>query len=126
MRILEEEKANEVGGVFHCFVEDWPTATRALELGFMLSFSGVVTFKNATVVQDVAARVPLDRLLVETDAPYLSPMPYRGKRNEPSRVRTIAECVSKIRATSIEALAEASTANFFRLFEGARETVAPA
>ena len=120
--ILEEEKASEVGGVFHCFVEDWPTAIRILELGFSLSFSGVVTFKNATVVQDVVARVPLDRLLVETDSPYLPPVPYRGQRNEPGRVRTVAECIANIRRTSLEDVAEASTTNFFRLFKGAKES----
>lgn len=122
VRILEEEKANEIGGVFHCFVEDWQTARRVLELGFLLSFSGVVTFKNASVVQEVAARVPLDRLLVETDAPYLSPAPYRGQPNEPGRVRTVAAHIAKIRATSLEVVAEASTTNFFRLFKDAGES----
>ncbi|MGE5466674.1 MAG: TatD family hydrolase [Ignavibacteria bacterium] len=119
LRLLREEKADEVGGVFHCFTEDWEVARGALDLGFCISMSGIVTFKNARVLKDVAARVPLDRLLVETDAPYLAPVPYRGKINEPSFVRHVAEEVARLREISFDELARATTDNFFRLFSTA-------
>lgn len=118
--ILEEEGAGEAGGVMHCFVDDWETARRALDLGFYISFSGIVTFKSAAEVQDVARRVPAERLLVETDAPYLAPVPYRGKPNQPAYVRHVAEHVAGLRGTTPEAIAETTTENFFRLFHRAR------
>ncbi|MDP3511793.1 MAG: TatD family hydrolase [Sulfuritalea sp.] len=116
LRILEEEAAGEVGGVFHCFTENPAVAEAALALGFHISFSGIVTFKNALQIKEVATLVPLDRLLVETDAPYLAPVPYRGKLNHPALVRHVAEEVAKLRGIDVEELADATTNNFFRLF----------
>ena len=116
LRILEEEAAGEVGGVFHCFTENRAVAEAALALGFHISFSGIVTFKNALQIKEVATLVPLDRLLVETDAPYLAPVPYRGKLNHPALVRHVAEEVAKLRGIGVEELADATTSNFFRLF----------
>ena len=118
LRILEEEGAGEVGGVFHCFTETLAVAEAALRLGFHISFSGIVTFKNAWQIKEVAGIVPLDRILVETDAPYLAPVPHRGKLNHPALVRHVAEEVAKLRGVSLEALARATTDNFFRLFGG--------
>jgi TatD DNase family protein len=116
LRIIREENAGEAGGVFHCFTEDMETAKQALDLGFHISFSGIVTFKNATDLRKIAAQVPLDRILVETDSPYLAPVPYRGQRNEPAFVKHVAVTVAAARGISLEMLAEATTANFFRLF----------
>jgi TatD DNase family protein len=116
LRILEEEGAGEVGGVFHCFTEGRPVAEAALALGFYISISGIVTFKNAIKIKEVASFVPLDRLLVETDAPYLAPVPHRGKLNHPALVRHVAEEVARLRDISPSDLAEATTGNFFRLF----------
>ena len=122
LRILREERAEEVGGVFHCFTEDMDTARQALDLGFMISFSGIVTFKNAVVLKEVATAVPLDRLLVETDAPYLAPTPHRGKTNEPAFVRHVAEEIARLKGMPLEAIAEATTSNFFNLFNTAKQT----
>jgi len=116
LRILEEEGAGEVRGVFHCFTETWAIAERALDLGFHISISGIVTFKNAQQVKEVAASVPLDRLLVETDSPYLAPVPFRGKLNHPALVRHVAEEIARLRSLEVDQLAAATTANFFRLF----------
>jgi TatD DNase family protein len=116
LRLIEEEAAGAVGGVFHCFTEDLATAWRAVELGFHVSFSGIVTFKNATALKEVAAALPLERILVETDAPYLAPVPYRGKTNEPAYVRHVAEEVARLRGMSLADLAQATTENFCRLF----------
>lgn len=116
LRIIEEEGAGAIGGVFHCFTEDLDTARRAIELGFHVSFSGIVTFKNAAALKEAAAALPLDRLLVETDAPYLAPVPYRGKTNEPAYVRHVAEEIARLRGISLEAVAAATTENFCRLF----------
>jgi TatD DNase family protein len=116
LRVLEEENAGEIGGVLHCFTETWEVAQRALDIGFHLSMSGIVTFKNARIVKDVARRVPLDRLLLETDSPYLSPTPFRGKLNQPAYVKHVAEEVAVLRGMPVEALASATTENFFRLF----------
>lgn len=114
--ILREEGAAEVGGVLHCFTEDWDTARQALDLGFYISFSGIVTFKNAESLRDVARRVPSDRILVETDSPYLAPVPKRGRSNQPAYVRYVAECVAEVRGESFEDLARITTDNFYRLF----------
>lgn len=114
--ILREEDAAEVRGVMHCFTEDWETARQALDLGFYISFSGIVTFKNAESLRDVARRVPADRILVETDSPYLAPVPKRGKSNQPAYVRYVAECVAEVRGESFEDLARITTDNFYRLF----------
>lgn len=116
LRILGEEGAGEVGGVFHCFTETLSVAKAALALGFHISISGIVTFKNALQIKEVASLVPLDRLLVETDAPYLAPVPHRGKLNHPALVRHVAEEVARLKAISLDDLAVATTGNFFRLF----------
>lgn len=116
LQILAEEDAGEVGGVFHCFTETRAVAESALDLGFHISFSGIVTFKNAIQIKEVASIVPLDRILVETDAPYLAPVPHRGKLNHPALVRHVAEEVAKLRKMDIDDLAKATTDNFFRLF----------
>lgn len=124
LRLMEEEGAAEVGGIMHCFTESWEVAQQALAQGFHISLSGIVTFKNAHLVKEVAAKVPLDRLLVETDAPYLAPVPYRGKPNEPGYVKHVAEEIARIRGLSYEAVVAATTDNFFRLFPEARQKVA--
>ena len=116
MRILAEEGADEVGGVMHCFADDWRIASRAMELNFLISFSGIVTFKNAQELKDIARRVPLDYMLVETDAPYLAPVPYRGKQNQPAYVRHVAEHIAELRGVDYDTIAESTTANFKRLF----------
>ena len=100
----------------HCFTESWEVAEAAMDLGFHISLSGIVTFKNAVALKDVARRVPLDRLLIETDAPYLAPVPYRGKINQPAYVRHVAEEIARLRGVGLEAIATATSANFFRLF----------
>jgi TatD DNase family protein len=114
--ILKEEKAGEVGGVFHCFSGDAWLAKDALDLGFYLSFSGVITFQNATMLRDIAKTVPLDRILVETDSPYLAPVPHRGKRNEPAYVRHVAEKLAGLHGLSVKDVADATTQNAKRLF----------
>ncbi|AJX15819.1 TatD family hydrolase [Burkholderia ubonensis] len=120
LRIMAEERAAVPGGVMHCFTEPWPVAEQALAQGFHISLSGIVTFKSATDVQDVARRVPLDRLLIETDSPYLAPVPYRGKPNEPAYVSHVGRFIASERGIAVEALADATTQNFFRLFKIAR------
>jgi TatD DNase family protein len=119
IEILRSEGADECSGVMHCFTEDWPMAVAALDLGFYISFSGIVTFRNALDLQAVARRVPADRLLVETDSPYLSPVPMRGKRNEPAFVRYTAEFLARLRGEPAEVLSDQTTENFFRLFKKA-------
>jgi TatD DNase family protein len=114
--ILQEEHASEAGGVMHCFAEDWDVASKALDLGFYISFSGIVTFRNAGDLREVAKKVPADRLLVETDCPYLAPVPYRGKPNQPAWVRFVAEQIAELRGESLEELASTTTANFNTLF----------
>ena len=121
VKVLKEEGAGQVGGVFHCFTESTEVAQQALDLGFYISMSGIVTFKNALAVKEVARMVPLDRLLVETDSPYLAPVPFRGKRNEPAYVRHVAEEVARLRDMDYETLADATTRNFFDLFKQARQ-----
>ena len=125
LAIMREEGADQVGGVMHCFTETWEVAEAALALGFHISLSGIVTFKNALTVKDVARRVPLDRLLVETDSPYLAPVPYRGKINQPGYVKHVAEEVARLRGISVEDLAAATTDNFFRLFPYAKTRLKP-
>jgi len=116
LRIMREERAGDVGGVMHCFTESWEVAQGALDLGFHISFSGIVTFKNARALKDVAQRVPLDRMLIETDAPYLAPVPHRGQRNEPSYVPHVAHEIARLRALPVPQVAQATSDNFFRLF----------
>jgi TatD DNase family protein len=120
LRILEEEGAGEVGGVIHCFSEDRPFAARALDLGFDLSFSGIVTFKSAKAVQEVAAWAPADRILVETDSPYLAPIPLRGKTNEPSYVVHTVRRVAELRGVTVDELCRLTTANAERRFQLSR------
>lgn len=120
IRLMREERASEAGGVMHCFTETREVAEQALDLGFYISFSGIVSFKNAEALRDVARFVPADRLLVETDSPYLAPMPFRGKTNQPAYVRHVAQAVADARGESLAAVAEATTRNFFRLFKDAR------
>jgi TatD DNase family protein len=114
--ILREEGAAKVCGVMHCFTEDWETARQALDLGFYISFSGIVTFRNAESLREVARQVPADRILVETDSPYLAPVPKRGKTNQPAYVRYVAECVAEVRGEAFDELARRTTENYFRLF----------
>lgn len=114
IRLLKEEGAET--GVFHCFTEDWDTARAALDLGFYISISGIVTFANAAALRDVVKKVPLDRLLIETDSPYLAPVPYRGKKNQPAYVREVAEAVAVLKGMSVDALGEQTSANFRQLF----------
>ncbi len=119
LAIMREEDAGGVGGVMHCFTESWGVARQALDLGFYISFSGIVTFKSAADLREVARQVPLDRLLVETDSPYLAPIPYRGKRNEPAYVRHVADLIADLRGLPVKTIDEATTENFFRLFSTA-------
>ena len=120
LRVMREEGAAEVGGVMHCFTETMEVAQGALDLGFHISFSGIVTFKNARDLKEVARQVPLERMLVETDSPYLAPVPHRGKQNQPAFVKHVAEEIAALRGISFEEVARATTENFFRLFRHAR------
>lgn len=120
IRLMREEHADQ--GVMHCFTETWEMAREAMDLGFYISFSGIVTFKNAVALQDVACKVPLDRLLIETDSPYLSPVPYRGKLNNPSRVIHVAEKIAELRGVPVAEIARASTDNYFKLFSKAQQS----
>lgn len=116
LRLMREENAGETGGVMHCFTETLETAQAAMDMGFYISFSGIVTFKNATALKEVARSIPLDRMLIETDAPYLAPVPYRGKLNQPAYVRHVAEEIARLRGVPLEEIAGATTENFRRLF----------
>lgn len=116
IRIMREEQVQEVGGVMHCFTENWEVAQAAIDLGFYISFSGIVTFKNATQIKDVAQRVPLERILIETDSPYLAPVPYRGKLNQPAYVKHVAEEIALLRRISVNEVGTATSENFARLF----------
>lgn len=119
LRIMKEENAAECGGVMHCFTENQAVADAAMEMNFLISFSGIVTFKNAVALKSVARQVPLEHMLIETDSPYLAPVPYRGKINQPAYVRFVAEEVARLKGVSVEAVATATTANFFALFKNA-------
>ncbi len=116
LRLMREEDAGAAGGVMHCFTESWDVAAACLDLGFHISLSGIVTFKNAREVHEVARRVPLDRLLIETDSPYLAPVPFRGKMNQPAYVRHVAVGIAVLRGIPVEEVARATSDNFFRLF----------
>lgn len=115
--ILKEHNAEQVGGVMHCFTEDWDMARQAIDLGFYISISGIVTFKQAQNVREMAAKIPLDRLLIETDSPWLAPVPYRGKTNFPGHVRLVAEKLAEIRHTDVEDIAQVTTQNARALFK---------
>jgi TatD DNase family protein len=117
LRIMEEEKASEARGVMHCFTETWEVAEAALAMGFYISFSGIVTFKNAAQLKDVAQRVPMERILIETDSPYLAPVPHRGKLNQPAYVKHVAEEIAILRGISIDEVGRCTTENFSRLFK---------
>jgi TatD DNase family protein len=119
LRIMQEEGANQVGGVMHCFTESLDVALAAIEMGFYISFSGIVTFKNATQLKEVAQAIPLDKMLVETDSPYLAPMPFRGKTNQPAYVKYVAQEIANLRGISLDAVMQATTQNFFTLFKHA-------
>ncbi|ABM00246.1 TatD family hydrolase [Shewanella amazonensis] len=119
IRLLKEGGADTVGGVLHCFTENWEMAKAAMDLGFYISVSGIVTFKNAAELRDVIRKVPKDRLLVETDSPYLAPVPHRGQENQPAYVRDVAEFVAELRGEKFPELAEFTTNNFFTLFKDA-------
>ena len=116
LAIMREERAGDAGGVMHCFTETWEVAAAAIELGFHISFSGIVTFKNAAALKEVARRVPLERMLIETDSPYLAPVPFRGKTNQPAYVRYVAEEIARLRDVAVDEIAAVTSANFFRLF----------
>jgi len=115
---LKREGADQVGGIIHCFTEDWAYAEKALDLNFYISFSGIVTFKNAVAIKEVAQKVPADRFLIETDSPYLAPVPFRGKPNYPTYVRYVAEHLAELRGTTVDEIARLSSENFYRLFSG--------
>lgn len=117
LRLMEQEGACEVGGVMHCFTEDWGVAQAALDMGFYICFSGIVTFKNALQIKEVAGRVPVDRMLIETDAPYLAPVPFRGKLNQPAYVKHVAEEIATLRGISVAEVGLRTSENFRRLFK---------
>jgi len=119
IRIMQEENAQAIGGVMHCFTESLEVAEQAIALGFYISFSGIVTFKSAKDLKLVATKVPLNKMLIETDSPYLAPMPHRGKTNQPSYVKFVAEEIAQLRGISYEEVAAATTTNFFKLFKHA-------
>mgnify|MGYP001826620619 FL=1 len=119
LKIMAEERAADAGGVLHCFTEDWEMAQAAMDMNFYISFSGIVTFRNAQTLKDVARKMPVERMLVETDSPYLAPVPRRGKSNQPAYVRYVAEHVAELREESMEDVAAATTNNFYALFNTA-------
>ena len=116
MSIIRQHGDNSVAGVLHCFTESWEMASQALDENYYISFSGIVTFNNATALREVARKVPLDRILIETDSPYLAPVPHRGKKNEPKYVVEVAECIAELRGLSVDEVAEITSANFDKLF----------
>ena len=120
LKIMQEEGANQVGGVMHCFTESLDVALEAIKLNFYISFSGIVTFKNATDLKEVVKAIPLDRMLIETDSPYLAHVPYRGKINDPSNVIHVAEEIAKLKNISVEEVGQITTQNFFKLFSKCR------
>ncbi|VAW85493.1 Uncharacterized metal-dependent hydrolase YcfH [hydrothermal vent metagenome] len=123
LQIMQQENAQDVGGVMHCFVEDWEIAQRVLEMGFYISFSGIVTFKSAKKLQQVARNIPLESMLIETDSPYLAPVPFRGKPNQPAYLSHIAQFVADQREISLQALGETTSKNFFELFNSAQSSL---
>ena len=123
LKIMAEEDAGSVGGVMHCFTENWEVAQQAMAMNFYISFSGIVTFKNAVQIKEVAQKVPLDRILVETDSPYLAPVPHRGKINQPAFVKHVAEEIAHLRGVSMEEVTNATTRNFFRLFKLTQQAI---
>jgi len=120
LSVMADENARDTGGVMHCFTETWDMAKAALDMNFYISFSGIVTFNSASDLREVAKKVPADRLLIETDSPYLAPVPHRGKPNEPKYVVGVAETIAKLRGISTEELAQITSDNFFELFKATR------
>lgn len=116
IRLMQEESAARAGGVMHCFTEDWSMAEQALEMGFYISFSGIITFKNAADLREVARRVPMEKILIETDSPYLAPVPFRGKPNQPRYLMQVAECIAELRGLSLQEVAEVTKTNFYHCF----------
>ena len=116
LRLMQEEGAEKAGGVMHCFTESWEVAEGALEMGFYISFSGIVTFKNAKDLKEVARRVPLERMLIETDSPYLAPVPHRGRTNQPGWVKHVAEEIARLQGRDFSEIAATTTENFYKLF----------
>jgi TatD DNase family protein len=116
LRLMQEEDAGRAGGVMHCFTETWDVARAALDMGFYISFSGIVTFKNAGDLREVARQVPLESMLIETDSPYLAPAPFRGKTNQPAYVRHVAEEISRLKSVPLADVGEITSRNFFQLF----------
>ncbi len=121
IRIMQEEKADEARGVMHCFTESWEVAKQALDLDFYISFSGIITFKNAEALREVVKKVPLERLLIETDSPFLAPVPYRGKSNQPAYVEYVAREVAALKDVTFEEVAKITTQNYFDLFTLAKQ-----
>lgn len=119
LSVMAEHASPDTAGVMHCFTETQSMADRAMEMGFMISFSGIITFKNAADLREVVKSVPLDKLLIETDSPYLAPVPYRGKPNQPGYVAEVAKCVAELKGISVEEIAEITANNFHRLFKKA-------
>lgn len=117
LALMKAEKAADASGVMHCFAETWEVAKQALDLNFYISFSGIVTFKNALQLQEVAKRVPFDRILIETDSPYLAPVPFRGKQNHPALVKYVAQAIADLRGIEYEKVSNQTTENFYRLFK---------
>jgi TatD DNase family protein len=117
LQIIKEEGGDQVGGVLHCFTEDLEMAEQAIDLNFYISFSGIVTFQNAKSLQEIAKKLPMDRILIETDAPYLAPVPHRGKSNQPAYVKYVAEFIAQLRGVSYQEIAEKTTENFWKLFK---------
>ena len=117
IKILKEEGAEGIGGVMHCFTESLDVARQAMEMGFYISFSGIVTFKSAKDLQETCKQVPLDRMLIETDSPYLAPIPYRGKTNEPAWVSKVGEFIANLKGVSLDQLAHSTTNNFYQCFQ---------
>ena len=120
LRIMQEEGVNQVGGVMHCFTESLEVAEAAINMGFYISFSGIVTFKNAMQLKEVAQAIPLDKMLVETDSPYLAPVPFRGKTNQPAYVKYVAQEIANLRGISLDTVMQVTTQNFFTLFKHAK------
>lgn len=122
LALMRSYHAEKCGGVLHCFTESWEMAKSALDMGFYISISGIMTFRNAEELRDVVRKLPLDRLLIETDAPYLSPVPYRGKTNQPAYVAAVAKAIADVKGIAVETLAQTTTDNFFNLFSQAKKT----
>ena len=117
LKILKDEGAEEIGGIIHCFTEDWEFAQKALDLNFYISFSGIITFNNATTIRDVVKKIPPDKFLIETDSPYLAPVPFRGRPNYPLYVRYVAEQIAELRGITVNKVADITTNNFYNLFQ---------